>query len=107
MQLSEYEWVQLRKALLMYNLDSSRITRSWLLTSVSPGGKKPIDYLAEGDYATFYGFLVRTQTRHDSRFHPLTTSSSRVHHERSLEEREAMRERLRPRAWRDDDNTSD
>jgi len=90
------------------HIGSSSATNTWLLTPVFPGGKKPIDYLAEGEYATFHGFLLRTQTSHGSMFHPLTTPSSRVHRERSPEQREAMREHLRSRAWRDeDDNTSD
>lgn len=107
MQLSAYEWFQLRKVLHMYNLNSSSVTHTWLLTPISSSGKKPIDYLAEGEYATFHGFLLRTQTDHGTMFHPLTTPSSHVHRERSPEEREARREQLRPRAWREDDNTSD
>ncbi len=127
MQLPEYEWVQYSKANsiadwktllnealslmeeVVQHLGGSSATNTWLLTPVSPDGKKPIDYLVEGEYATFRGFLLRTQTSLGNMFHPLTTPSSRVHWERSLEEREAMREQLRPKAWREDDdeNTSD
>lgn len=32
---------------------------TWLLTPVSPGGKKPIEYLSSRQYNTFRGFLLR------------------------------------------------
>lgn len=86
------------------HLGSSSATNTWLLTPVSPGGKKPIEYLAEREYATFRGFLLRANTSRGTMFHPLISSSSRVRHERSHEEREARREQLRPRVWREEDN---
>ncbi len=90
------------------HIGSSSATNTWLLTPISSGGKRPIDYLTEGEYATFHGFLLRTKTSRVSMFHPLTTPSSRVLRERSPEEREARREQLRPRYWEDEeDNTND
>ena len=89
------------------HLGSSSATNTWLLTPVSPGGKKPIEYLAEREYAAFRGFLLRTKTSRGTMFHPLITPSSRIHHERSPEEREAMLEQLRPRAWREEDDDKD
>ena|SRR5437588_722790 len=83
-------------------LGSLPATNSWLLTSVSPGGKRPIDYLAERQYSIFRGFLLRVRTGHEV-FRTLAPSS-RVHQERSREDVEAARERLRPRAWRGEDD---
>ncbi len=76
-------------------------TSTWLLTPVSPGGKKPIDYLAAREYTIFRGFLLRVRTGRET-FRPLTPSN-RTYKERSPEEVKDALERLRPRAWRDDD----
>jgi transcriptional regulator with XRE-family HTH domain len=76
-------------------------TSTWLLTPVSPGGKKPIDYLAARDYTIFRGFLLRGRTGRET-FRPLTPSNL-TYKERSPEEVKDALERLRPRAWRDDD----
>ncbi len=88
-------------------LGSPNATSTWLLTPVSPGGKKPVDYLAAGEYPLFRGFLLRVRTGQEA-FRPLTPSN-RISKERSPEEIKAALERLRPRAWRDDDDmdTSD
>lgn len=83
-------------------LGSPHATSTWLLTPVSPGGKKPIDYLAEREYALFRGFLLRVRTGQEM-FRPLT-SSNRIHKERSPEEIESALKRLRPRTWRDDED---
>ena len=83
-------------------LGSPIATNNWLLTPVSPGGKKPIDYLAMRQYSIFRGFLLQVRTAREI-FRPLP-SSSRVHQELSREEAEDARERLRPRAWRDEDD---
>jgi transcriptional regulator with XRE-family HTH domain len=87
-------------------LGSPNATSTWLLTPVSPGGKKPIDYLAAREYALFRGFLLRVRTGQEM-FRPLTPSNH-IYKERSPEEVKDALERLRPRAWRDSDmDTSD
>ncbi|HLQ30148.1 MAG TPA: helix-turn-helix transcriptional regulator [Ktedonobacteraceae bacterium] len=83
-------------------LGSPNAMNNWLLTPISPGGKKPIDYLAMRQYSIFRGFLLQVRTGREI-FRPLP-SSSRVHQEISREEAEDTRERLRPRAWRDEDD---
>lgn len=80
-------------------LGSSGTTNTWLLTPVSPGGKKPIDYLAEREYSTFRGFLLRV--RNGQEIFKSLRPSKRVYIERSIEETEDARERLRRRVWRD------
>ena len=92
----------------LQRLGSQEALNTWLLTPVSPGGKKPIDYLKEHQYTIFRGFLLGTRTGRE-KFHPLPLSN-RVHRERPREEFEDALERLRPRAWLnedDDRNTSD
>jgi len=89
----------------LQRLGSSSDLNTWLLTPVSPGGKKPIDYLAEREYTTFRGFLLRVHTGREI-FRPLTPSN-RIYKERSPEEFKDALERLRPGAWRDDDDVSD
>lgn len=79
---------------------SPNATSTWLLTPVSPAGKKPIDYLSERQYAVFRGFLLR-QSAGQQLFRPLTPSK-RVYLERSREEVEDVRERLRPRMHHDE-----
>ncbi len=83
-------------------LGSPNATNTWLLTPISSGGKKPIEYLAERQYSIFRGFLLRVRTGHEV-FQSLAPSS-RVHQERSREEVEDARERLRPRVWREEDD---
>src|SRR5579884_968143 len=78
-------------------LGGSVATRNWRLTPVSPGGKKPVDYLATREYTTFRGFLLRTRTGEEV-FRPLAPTG-RVRVEQSREEFEDALERLRPRAW--------
>jgi len=78
-------------------LGSPQSVSNWLLTPVSPGGKKPVDYLQEKRYAMFRGFLLRARTGKE-KFHPLPLSN-RVHRERPPEEIEDALEQLRPRAW--------
>jgi hypothetical protein len=82
-------------------LGSPSAMNAWLLTPVSPGGKRPVDYLTERQYTIFRGFLLRV---HDGRemFRSLAPSN-RVYKERSPEEVKDALERLRPRAWRDED----
>jgi transcriptional regulator with XRE-family HTH domain len=84
------------------HLASLNATSTWLLTPVSPGGKKPIDYLASREYAIFRGFLLRVRTNREA-FRPLTPSN-RIYKERSPEEVQDTLERLRPQAWRDDND---
>lgn len=83
-------------------LGSPGATNTWLLTPVSPGGKKPIDYLTAQQYNTFRGFLLRAQAGREV-FRPLAPSRL-VYRERSREDIEDARERLRPRAWRYEDD---
>ncbi len=85
-------------------LGSSSATNTWLLTPVSPGGKKPIDYLAAREYNIFRGFLLSIRTGQEM-FRPLAPSN-RTYKERSPAEVKDALERLRPRAWRDDDDES-
>ena len=80
-----------------HRLGSPQAVSNWLLTPVSPGGKKPVDYLQEKRYAMFRGFLLRARTGKE-KFHPLPLSN-RVHRERPREEFEDALEQLRPRAW--------
>jgi transcriptional regulator with XRE-family HTH domain len=89
----------------LQRLGGPNATSDWLLTPVSPGGKKPIDYLAEREYSIFRGFLLRVRTGQEV-FQPIA-ASKRVHIERSREEVEDALEQLRPRAWRDEDDESD
>ena len=81
----------------LQRLGSQEALNTWLLTPVSPGGKSPIDYLNERQYTIFHGFLLQTRTGRE-RFHPLLPSN-RVHQERPRVEFEDALERLRPRAW--------
>jgi transcriptional regulator with XRE-family HTH domain len=83
-------------------LGSPHDTSTWLLTPVSPGGKKPVDYLTEREYALFRGFLLRVRTGQE-KFRSLTPSN-RIHKERPSEEIESALKQLRPRAWRDDED---
>ena len=82
-------------------LGGPNTTSTWLLTPVSPGGMKPIDYLAAREYSIFRGFLLRVRTGQEM-FRPLTPSN-RIYKERSPEEIKDALERLRPRAWRNDE----
>jgi len=83
-------------------LGSPGATNTWLLTPVSPGGKKPIEYLSTRQYNTFRGFLLRVCTGQEM-FRPLTPSRL-VYRERPREDIEDELERLRPRAWIDEDD---
>jgi transcriptional regulator with XRE-family HTH domain len=87
---------------VVQHLGSSSATNTWLLTPVSPGGKKPIDYLEAREYTLFHGFLLRTQTGREV-FRPLAPSH-RAYIKRSQEELEDALERLKPRAWIDDED---
>jgi hypothetical protein len=82
-------------------LGSPNAVNAWLLTPVSPGVKRPIDYLAERQYTIFRGFLLRERVGQEM-FRPLAPSN-RIYKERSPEEVKDALERLRPRAWRDED----
>ena len=86
-------------------LGSPSATNGWLLTPVSPGGKRPVDYLAERQYTIFRGFLLRVRDGREM-FRPLAPSNC-VYKERSPEEVKDALERLRPQAWRDEDENID
>ena len=73
-------------------LGSPKAVNTWLLTPVSPGEKKPIEYLSSRQYSTFRGFLLRRYTS-QRLFHPLVPSK-RVYRERPREEIEEELERL-------------
>ena len=69
-------------------------TKTWLLTPVIPGGKTPLDYLAERQYTIFRGFLLRVRTGREA-FQPLKPSN-RIYRERPPEEIKAALECLNP-----------
>lgn len=83
-------------------LGSPASADTWLLTPVTPEGKRPVDYLYTRQYPLIRGFLLRARTGQEM-FRPLT-SSNRIHKERSPEEIKSALERLRPRVLRDDKN---
>jgi hypothetical protein len=86
-------------------LGSTEAIRTWLLTPVSPGGKKPLDYLTEQQYELFRGFLLK-HPRGNERFRPLKPSG-RVFKPRTREEVEDVREQLRPHTWYDEEQDLD
>ena len=73
---------------------------TWLLTPITPAGKRPIDYLIAGEYALFRSFLLRVRTSQEV-FH-LISSRSQAHIERSRGKFTDTLKRLRPRARRDE-----
>lgn len=87
----------------LQRLGSTSAVNTWLLTPVSAGGKKPIEYLSTRQYTTFRGFLLRQRTG-EKLFHPLTPSK-RVYRERPREEIEDELERLNPGFRLDEDET--
>lgn len=86
-------------------LGSPSAVSNWLLTPVSPGGKKPIDYLKAQQFSAFRGFLLQVRTGREV-FLPFT-KTGRAHLERSKEDIEAGLERLRPRAWKEEAEEDD
>jgi transcriptional regulator with XRE-family HTH domain len=66
-------------------------TSNWLLTPVSPGGKKPVDYLTEREYIAFRGFLLRARNHQEffgvARYteHPPEEVEARLQHLRDRE----------------------
>ncbi|HLG63251.1 MAG TPA: hypothetical protein VKY19_15035 [Ktedonosporobacter sp.] len=82
-------------------LGSPEAVSTWLLTPVSPGGKKPIEYLATKQYDLFRGFLLHQHTGKEQ-FRPLKPSR-RLFKPRRREEIEDVREQLRPHTWYEDD----
>ena len=87
-------------------LGSPEAVSIWLLTPISSGGKRPIEYLSEKHYDLFRGFLLHQRTGKEQ-FRPLKPSQ-RVFKPRKREEIEDVREQLRPHTWynEDDDNSS-
>jgi hypothetical protein len=83
-------------------LGTPEAVSTWLLTPLSPGGKKPIEYLAEKHYDLFRGFLLHQRTGKEQ-FRPLKPSK-RVFKSRKREDIEDVREQLRPHTWYDEDN---
>jgi transcriptional regulator with XRE-family HTH domain len=91
----------------LQRLGNTNAVSTWLLTPVSPGGKKPIEYLSTRQYTIFRGFLLRTRTGQET-FRPLTPSKF-VYLERPREDIEDELERLNPsfRLNEDDTDASD
>ncbi|HEU5374429.1 MAG TPA: hypothetical protein VFV38_03235 [Ktedonobacteraceae bacterium] len=85
-----------------HRLGSPEAVSTWLLTPISSGGKKPIEYLAEKEYNLFRGFLLHQPTGKEQ-FRPLKPSR-RVFRSRKQEEIEDVREQLRPHTWYEEDN---
>lgn len=84
-------------------LSSPTSTKTWLITPVTPEGKRPIDYLATRQYYIFRGFLLRVRTGQEA-FRPLKPSN-RIYWERPIEEIKAALERLnRPICMEDYDD---
>ncbi len=79
--------------------------KTWLLTPVTSGGKKPVEYLLAQDYMIFRGFLLHIRTGQEM-FQP-PKPLGLVYLKRPREEVEHELERLRPGAWRYDDDTDD
>ncbi len=73
---------------------------NWLLTPVSSGEKKPIDYLEARLFSSFRGFLLHVRTGREA-FRPFT-QPNRAHFERAKEDIEHGIERLRPSAWKEE-----
>ena len=82
-------------------LGSQRAAANWLLTPILATGKKPIEYLATRKYSVFRGFLLSVQTGQEVL--RASTLSKREYRELSKEEVEDSLERLRPRAWVEED----
>ncbi len=74
---------------------------NWLLTPVSPNGKKPIDYLETRQYELFRGFVLRLPSEF-RRIQPLGALKP-VSREYSREEFDEVLRALSPRPWRDEE----
>ena len=81
-------------------LGGARAVGDWLLSPVGRARRRPIDLLAERDYDTFRGFLLRVPTGRE-RVRPLTTAP-RVRRRLSGAEFDDALARLRPKAARED-----
>lgn len=84
-------------------LGSPESVNRWLLTPVSAGNRKPIEYLIEKQYDLFRGFLLHQRTGKEQ-FRPLKPSR-RTFRPRKREEIEDVREQLRPHTWYDEDDS--
>ena len=82
-------------------LGSPSATNTWLLTPVSPGGKKPIEYLSSRQYNTFRGFLLRQGIDQKLLRPPMPLKYT--YRERPREEIEDELERLNPGFLLDED----
>jgi transcriptional regulator with XRE-family HTH domain len=83
-------------------LGSQSALSNWLLSPLSVTGKKPVEYLSMQRYAEFRGFLLQVRTGQEV-FRP-STLSNRAKRELSADEVEEASERLRPRAWVEEDD---
>lgn len=84
-------------------LGSPHATSTWLLTPVSPGGKKPIEYLSSRQYTTFRGFLLYGHSSEEL-FRP-PTPLKYPYQERPREEIEDELVRLNPGARFEEDTS--
>ncbi|MBI4493095.1 MAG: hypothetical protein HY690_09935 [Chloroflexi bacterium] len=79
-----------------HRLSDPRATGDWLLTPVSPMGRKPIDLLAAREYETSRGFVLRLPVGQQRA--RLLPPSRRAHRRLSREAVDDALARLRPRA---------
>ncbi len=91
----------------LQRLGTSNALSTWLLTPVSPVGKKPIEYLSSRQYNTFRGFLLRQGKDQKLLSPPMPLKYK--YRERPREEIEDELERLNPGLLLDEDypDTSD
>lgn len=85
----------------LQRLGSASAVNTWLLTPVSPGGKKPIEYLSSRQYNTFRGFLLRQGIDQKLLRPPMPLKYA--YRERPREEIEDELERLNPSFILDED----
>ncbi len=78
----------------LQRLGSTSNVSTWLLTPVTPGGKKPIEYLSSRQYDTFRGFLLRRGVDQKLLYPP--TPLKFAYRERPRQESEDVLKRLHP-----------
>lgn len=85
----------------LQRLGTPNALSTWLLTPVSPAGKKPIEYLSSRQYNTFRGFLLRQGIDQKLLRPPMPLKYT--YRERPREEIEDELERLNPGFLLDED----
>ncbi|HET9921604.1 MAG TPA: hypothetical protein VFQ30_17315 [Ktedonobacteraceae bacterium] len=73
---------------------SPEALNTWLLTPISPGGKRPIDHLIAGEHAIFRSFLQRVQTGQE--MFRILSSGKQAAIERPRERLKDAMKRLKP-----------